>query len=372
MKTASKPIPGKYGMNGTERISLCLRNLYESYGYSHFKMSKFEEYDLYAANKDFLPSDSIITFTDRRGRLLALKPDITLSIIKNSRDEKISRYYYNENVYRIKNGSDTYGELLQLGAECMGDIGILETAEMIIMAVRSLETVSESYVLDVSHMGLLGCVLSVTELTDADKHRILKCVSEKSIHGIDSEVCDAETAYALKTLIETEGPIASAVGVLKERLPDCSDSDAVRELEELAAILTGAGCADRVRLDFSVVHDRTYYNGIVMRGFVEGVPERVLSGGRYDLLMARMGKSGGGVGFSVYADTLEKLTEKKRRCGTDVLVIASDTDDIAVLMAETEKLRAAGLSVTVARSADGVDRDRLMRLADGKLTEVTE
>ena len=62
---------------------LKLRHLYESFGYIHYKMNKFEEYDLYAKNKDFLASSNIITFTDTNGKLLALKPDVTLSIIKN-------------------------------------------------------------------------------------------------------------------------------------------------------------------------------------------------------------------------------------------------------------------------------------------------
>ena len=63
-----------------------LRELYESFGYSQYKMSKFEEYDLYVRNKSFLVSDHIITFTDTDGKLMALKPDVTLSIVKNSRD----------------------------------------------------------------------------------------------------------------------------------------------------------------------------------------------------------------------------------------------------------------------------------------------
>ena len=70
-----------------ERISLSLRSLYKQHGYQPYKMSKFEEYDLYARNKDFLISDSVITFMDLNGKLMALKPDMTLSIVKNSRDD---------------------------------------------------------------------------------------------------------------------------------------------------------------------------------------------------------------------------------------------------------------------------------------------
>ena len=48
-----------------------LNQLYEGYGYRKFRMSKFEDYDLYAQNKDFLKRGHIITFTDVDGSLKA-------------------------------------------------------------------------------------------------------------------------------------------------------------------------------------------------------------------------------------------------------------------------------------------------------------
>ena len=73
-------------LKNDEKAIFGLRSIYRRYGYSQYKMSKFEEYDLYVRNKDFLVSDNIITFTDTTGKLLALKPDVTLSIIKNGKD----------------------------------------------------------------------------------------------------------------------------------------------------------------------------------------------------------------------------------------------------------------------------------------------
>lgn len=70
-----------------EQVAFALRSLYKKYGYLPYKMSKFEPYDLYVANKEFLLGDGVITFNDTDGKLLALKPDVTLSIVKNSGDE---------------------------------------------------------------------------------------------------------------------------------------------------------------------------------------------------------------------------------------------------------------------------------------------
>ena len=83
-----------------------LRALYQKSGYVRYKMSKFEEYDFYAANRDFLVSDNIISFTDTNGRLMALKPDVTLSIVRGSTDTlgSVSKVYYDENL--ISNAYD--------------------------------------------------------------------------------------------------------------------------------------------------------------------------------------------------------------------------------------------------------------------------
>ncbi len=92
-----------------ERVSFSLRALFEQYGYRKFKMSKFEEYDFYAENRSFLHSEAILTFTGLDGKLLALKPDVTLSIVKNTKEAEMRQNaYYNENVYRARKGAGEY------------------------------------------------------------------------------------------------------------------------------------------------------------------------------------------------------------------------------------------------------------------------
>ena len=106
-----------------EDIISNLTSIYQLNGYSTFKMNKFEEYDLYSKNKDFLISEEVITFTDTNGKLMALKPDVTLSIIKNNNaNGSLIRLFYNENVYRVSKGTSSFKEIMQSGIECIGDI----------------------------------------------------------------------------------------------------------------------------------------------------------------------------------------------------------------------------------------------------------
>ena len=102
-----------------EKAIYKLRELYRSYGYSHYRVSKFEEYDLYARNKSFLVSENLLTFTDTNGKLMALKPDVTLSIIKNvvANDEVSYKLYYDERVYRTTSAGDGFREIKQIGLE---------------------------------------------------------------------------------------------------------------------------------------------------------------------------------------------------------------------------------------------------------------
>ena len=180
-----------------DQALLALSGLYESYGYTRFKMSRFEEYDLYVRNKDFLVSDQVITFTDRTGRLLALKPDVTLSIIKNGSTEGVRKVYYNENVYRVAPGSESFQEITQVGLECVGQIGDYEIAETVVLAVKSLSLLGRPFALELSHMGLVSAVLDGAGIPQKEKKNALRCIQHKSSHELQllCGTCGADNAH---------------------------------------------------------------------------------------------------------------------------------------------------------------------------------
>ena len=169
-----------------ERAVFALRELYRGYGYLPFKMSKFEEYDLYVRNKDFLVSDRVITFTDMGGKLLALKPDVTLSIIKNGKDRKgsVEKVYYNENVYRVSSKSNGYKEIMQVGLECIGDTDGYATFEVLSLAAKSLLCISEECILDISHLGFISSVFEGVGLPKDCESEALRLIGEKNPHEL--------------------------------------------------------------------------------------------------------------------------------------------------------------------------------------------
>ncbi len=347
-----------------ERVMLDLRMLYRSYGYRPFKMNKFEEYDLYARNKDFLVSDGILSFTDTNGRLMALKPDVTLSIIKNTKDHsgRVDKVYYNENVYRISRSTGSYREILQTGLECIGDLDAYQQGEVVILAAESLRHIQPEFVLDVSHMGLMMELIRELGLESEDRDAIVRCIGEKNTHEA-AQICRRAHAgsEATERLIRVMSLSGTPEQVLDALVPLCN-TDALKQvwcqLDELREMLQTAGFTHEVRYDFSVINNRHYYNGIVFQGFVSGAPNRVLSGGQYDKMLTKMGRRARAIGFAVYMDELERLGAESDGYDCDVLLLYSAQDNGSAVLRMTRQLAAGGETVRAACVDDGSIRYR--------------
>lgn len=316
-------------MSIEERAQMQLHALYRRYGYSRYKMDKFEEYELYLQNRDFIDSEDIIAFRDGNGHLMALKPDLTLSIVKNERHEKgcVQKVFYSENIYRSDRETRAHREILQTGLECIGHLDLYQIAEVTMLAAESLEAVSEDYVLQVSHMGVLKDLMRGIESEQA-REQITKCIGEKNPHELraaaEAAEVDPETVAVLEKLVSSYGSWEEVEEEL-EAMPLSEDGKAaVEELKSVFDVLRADGLDQNVRMDFSMVNDMTYYSGICFQGFVNGVPHSVLSGGQYDPLMDRMNKQGGAIGFAVYLDYLDRLSSDK--IDTDVLLLYSEND----------------------------------------------
>lgn len=335
-----------------ENVTYKLRDLYERYGYAQFKMNKFEEYDLYVRNKSFLLSDHIITFTDTDGKLMALKPDVTLSIVKSSKDSEdgLRKVYYNENVYRVPKGAFSFKEIMQTGLECIGNIDAYSVTEVLTLAAKSLEAISEDFVLDVSDLGIISALIDSMGADKEERARLLEAVGEKSVHSIAS-IClelgiDEKKTKTLISIVSMKGGESEMLEILK-----CCDCFA--EAERFAEIMTilSERFGQKVRIDFSVIDDMRYYNGIVFKGFVKGIPTSVLSGGRYDGLMSRMGKSGGAIGFAVYLDLIDSLDDEADEYDTDVFVLYKKESSLKTVADTVESCIKEGKKVQSGKTA---------------------
>ena len=356
-------------MKNDEKAIFALRSLYRKFGYDPFKMSRFEEYDLYVRNKDFLVSDEVITFTDRSGRLLALKPDVTLSIIKNTEDREgmVQKVYYDENVFRVAKGTHTFKEIMQAGLECIGDLGAYEIGEVVLLAARSLSLLGERYMLDLSHMGLISALLEESGLSEEGAATALSYLHQKSRHELmalcQKENLSEQATQKLLLLIKANGAPQKSLSELAPMISTPKEKEAFNEFCGLCRILEAQGEGKNIRVDFSVGNDMKYYSGVVFKGYLEGVPAGVLSGGQYDKLLRKLGRKSGAIGFAVYLDQLERM-EGAEEFDVDTLLLYEDGADTAALLKRAEELSKEGSVRVVSRLPEEINCRRVVRFEE--------
>ena len=356
-----------------EQAVFLLRSLYSKYGYKQYKMRKFEEYDLYVRNKDFLISDSVITFTDTNGKLMALKPDVTLSIVKNTKDSdgSVQKVYYDENVYRVSKGTHSYKEIKQAGLECIGDVDTYCVCEVLSLAVKSLMTISESCVVDVSDLAILFALYDYIGLSYETRKRMTSLISDKNTHEMkrlceDMSVSEESTAL-LEELISYNGTpdeILPRLRAMAERI------GAQAEFSEFESVVSSLDeeLQSKLRIDFSVVSDINYYNGIVFKGFIDKIPDSVLSGGRYDSLMQSMSRKSKAIGFAVYIDMLERFNIKEREFDYAAVLLYSENDSISTVKNAAQRLiNEYGCVFTAKKLPEKATYGKLFELQNGEV-----
>lgn len=323
-----------------------LGKLFSSYGYKKYKMSKFESYDLYAENRDFLKSSELITFNDRDGKLLALKPDITLSIIKGC-EESGAKLYYNETVYRPKDNH--FREIQQAGVECIGKIDVSSEAEVLAMAAASLKCISPDYVLSISDSLLLSAVFDDFEINGDDRERITALLTEKNSSGIrdllQKKNYSENAVKSITKIAEIYLPLTKGISALQRLKGLKSARKTISHLKRVCDILLCYVDEEKIYLDFSTVNSMVYYNGIVFQGAVKGIPFNVLSGGRYDKLPLKMGKRCGAIGFAIYLDEIDNYFTKPKKYDADILLLYGAGADLKKAAVIARRYREKGKSV---------------------------
>ena len=350
-----------------DRLSSELSKLYQSRGYQKFKMGSFEEYSMYLDNKDFLISKNVITFGGLDGRLLALRPDVTLSIIKNVKTDETSKLFYNEKVYRAV--GEEYKEVSQTGVEVIGDIDLVTEAEITTLILSTLDKVGKRYLLDISHMGFVEGLIDSFEVSIEDKQKLYTLLKTKNVHDVLKEVSTLgeENAKLFAKLLSIGGAMQNAVKDAEEICVNDKMKDALASLKDLFNVLKLTGQDKCVNINFSIVNNADYYNGIIFNGYIEGIPHAVLSGGRYDKLVNKFEKKAGAIGFALYLGEIVRYFNENQD-ETDALIIYGE-DAVCALNIANEFI-AKGLSVRLASTKVSGLFKKIYRIENGKAVEV--
>ena len=337
-------------MSKKDLVLLNIRKMYDSYGYKKISLPSFEEYDLYNENKDFIDRN-VLTVMSPNGKLLALRPDITLSVAKKISKEqslKYSKIYYQENTYNLTKYVG-YEEDEQLGIELIGKESTFLDFEIINLAVKSLDIINKKSMIVLSHAGFISSIFENFDLEYETKEQILDCINRKNSHDIQkilkrNEHISENVKKLIYKIPELSGNLENIEKELLKYEINVNTKKILSELKQLNSLLMKFYKKSKIIFDFSVVKNLNYYNGIILQGYIEGFPNVILTGGRYDKLFEKFGVDTGAVGFAILTDGLKGYYKDTDKKDFEVL-IAYDNSDFEKLVEIVNDFQKKGLRV---------------------------
>ena len=199
----------------------------------------------------------------------------------------------------------------------------------------------------------------------------MDCLRRKNTHEL-REICrdNPEAWEKLEALSSCRGSGKQMLEQIRAVLTTEAEFQALEELRSLWTILESSGCGDSIRLDFSVGNNMRYYSGVVFRGYLEGIPVSVLSGGQYDRLPQKMGRKSRAIGFAIYVDLLQGLRREENAFDVDTVILHDGSADTAKLMAAAHAAEEKGSVLVTKVLPEGSKWKRLLRFQNGEAVEL--
>ncbi len=338
-------------------IENTLLDLFKKRGYSEMITPGVEFFDVFNQKTRYFSQETLYKLTDGKGRLLVMRPDSTMPIARvvatRLRDAVLPlKLCYNQTVYRnesaLKGRSD---ELVQAGIELIGSQMKMADLEVISTAVDSLSAFGMEFSLEIGHIGVFRSLVDKLEVDDKDKDHIRKLIQSKNFPALN-DFLDAfgntPVTAALKKLPALFGG-EEVFDKAEELIPDENVKHILDELREIyrnaAELCNGEG---NITVDLGLVNKTDYYTGLIIKGYLKGHGDEVISGGRYDKLIAEFGYDIPAVGFAVNINAISKVIERNGILpavrGADVIVYAEEGCEVEALK-KAKELREQGMIV---------------------------
>lgn len=326
----------------------------ESFGYSEYAASVLEPVELYKSkSSEEIINEQTYTFTDRGGREVTLRPEMTPTIARMvaARERELTfplRWYTIANMFRYERPQrGRMREHWQLNADIFGvkdseaDVEIIALAGAIMKAFGAKESDFEIRVSDRNILFSLFDELSIPE--EVRKHVVLLLDKKEKTPEFDRKL-NALLGAATETFLE--------------KIKHASSS---AELESVLKRLKEVGVTNAT-VDVSIVRAFNYYTGIVFEVFdTSGENNRSLfGGGRYDNLLELFGvESIPAVGFGMGDITLRDFLQTHNllpayASRTDLYLCTVSKDIRGYAQSLAQELRAKDINVEVSLSTKKV------------------
>jgi ATP phosphoribosyltransferase regulatory subunit len=298
-----------------------IRQLFIHSGYKEIETPTVEFYDVFSGEQNLIPQEDMFKFTDSQGRILVLKPDMTIPIARvaaTKLKENVwpAKIFYVGNTFSFSElGGGKQKEYTQAGVEVLGVNSPEADAELIALAIQALKLAGiEEFQIDIGQVDFFRGLMEQSGLPSIEAEQIRELIDTKDFVGVEQLVNKHNIPDELKELILNLPSYFGSIDVIDELSKKNVSGKALRALEYLKnviAILEDWGVGDHISIDLGMVQSLNYYTGIVFRGFTHSVGYPVLCGGRYDNLVQRFGKDCPATGFSLGINMIMTALERQ-------------------------------------------------------------
>ncbi|MEW9123591.1 MAG: ATP phosphoribosyltransferase regulatory subunit [Thermotaleaceae bacterium] len=320
-----------------DKVIMHIKKRFKSFGYRQILTPTFEYYDLFAGVDGTIHRDEMFKFIDGNGKILVLRPDVTVPIARMAAtsygaSKGYLKFSYIANVFRIsEEQSGNKREFMQAGIEYLGSEKPDADAEIVAVGIKTLiDSGLKNFQIDLGQAAYFKGLMTELDMGKEKKDYIRKLIEEKNFAELTNMLKTLDMEETIKNVIlripSLYGEPVEVIAHAKTLAINEKMKRAVDYLQEVYDILKDYGYQKYVTIDFGLVNHLDYYSGVIFKGYVHNYGKSLISGGRYDNLTKQYGEAIPATGLGINIDELMEViemnsTQKAATCYTDYLIL---------------------------------------------------
>lgn len=300
-----------------------IRNSFRLNGYQELETPTIEFYDVFSGDKGLIKQESMYKFCDSKGRLLVLRPDLTVPVARVAatklKDENFPlKCCYLGNTFSFDEiGGGRQNEFTQAGCEILGINSPEADAEVVAMAIEAVKAAGiEEFQIEIGQVEFFKGLMDESGLNPTEIEEVRELIDLKDFVSVEQVMEHHRVESSLKSLILDLPRLFGSKDIFQKisglKIGDRA-AKAISNIKSVIEILEDRNLSQYVSVDLGMVQSMNYYTGIVFRGYTYGVGFPILSGGRYDNLVGKFGKNYEATGFSLGVNMVLMALERQKK-----------------------------------------------------------
>lgn len=308
---------------------------FSKWGYSEVSTPIVEYYKTFNHKTQDLKEEEMYKFFDSRGRILVLRPDMTVPVARlvntKLKDMKLPlKLFYNAEVFRVHESFEgKRNEYLDCGIELIGASGEKTDLEVLVTALEVLKALDtkKEFKLEIGNVNILKSALKDMNLSIDNQNKVIELINKKGLTSLREYLDDIEIRKEYKEFLNKFPWLFGGYEMIKKAKGLAFNEDMKKNIEYLENLylnLQKLGYEKYLSVDISMVPRVNYYSGIIFKGYVKEIGSTVIRGGRYDNLLESFGKSIPAIGFSVDVNLLIDSCDYEEKVNSEKIILSKD------------------------------------------------